>query len=384
MPLPEIFAIPNELLERKRTEDDISILIGENGSGKSSLLNHIAREYIDSNIQVIAIANTVHDKFNIKNKRFYSLKASEGKSIVRKALVNCLAVVARDDMKRLGSIGKTLVYVGFWPLLGFRLRGYVYNAIEKVNQNEELSPKAKDEITYCLEEYQRQFGHNGKTAKVTVDDRELLQIRDSYLLTLFKYEADLRKHKIITRVEFFLYRKDETIPLSRASSGELTMITSLLYITGIINHDSVILIDEPENSLHPKWQVEYIKYISELFYLYQPKIIIATHSPLLINSTELYSNSIKIYKGDKGIFSPHYNDSNNVEEIYQEYFDVITPENRYLSELLVKRLNELADGTISLSDFESIIHEISLSSYDEKQKEVLNGILAMGRKIKKV
>ncbi|WP_343306723.1 AAA family ATPase [Chitinophaga niabensis] len=377
-----MFQIPNELLIKKRSEDDIAILIGENGSGKSTMLNDIAKKYIDSYTQVIAIANTIHDKFKVKNKRFFSLKASEGKSIIRKALIQCLAMVARDDMKRLNSIGNTLSYIGYWKLLGFKLRGLKYNAIDIIAQSD-LSPQSKEEITYCLENYRRQFQYKYSTAKITVDNRSFQAIKDSYLLTLFKYESELRKHKVISYVDFFLYRERETIPLNGASSGELTLISTLLFITSIISYDSVILIDEPENSLHPKWQIEYVKNMSELFYLYQPKIIIATHSPLIINGADLLSKAIQIFKGVKGEFKLQENETNNVEEIYQDYFDVTTPENRYLSELVIHKMNDLADGGITLIEFEKTINELNSNSYDDKQKEVLHDIIEMGRRIKK-
>ncbi|MRG45346.1 AAA family ATPase [Chitinophaga sp. SYP-B3965] len=360
-----MFQIPNELLIKKRIEDDI------------------AKRYIASYTQVIAIANTIHDKFKVKNKRFFSLKASEGKSIIRKALIQCLAMVARDDMKRLGTIGNTLFYIGYWKLIGFKLRGLKYNAIDIIAQSD-LSPQIKEEITYCLENYKRQFQYQYSTARIIVDDRSFQAIKDSYLLTLFKYESELRKYKVISYVDFFLYREKETIPLNGASSGELTLISTLLFITSIISYDSVILIDEPENSLHPKWQMEYVKHMNELFYLYQPKIIIATHSPLIINGADLLSKTIQIYKGVKGEFKLQVNETNNVEEIYQDYFDVTTPENRYLSELVVQKMNELADGGITLIEFEKTINELNSNSYDDKQKEVLDGIIEMGRKIKNV
>jgi ABC-type cobalamin/Fe3+-siderophores transport system ATPase subunit len=34
--------IPNDLLKRSTTDEDINVIIGENGSGKSSLLSEVA------------------------------------------------------------------------------------------------------------------------------------------------------------------------------------------------------------------------------------------------------------------------------------------------------------------------------------------------------
>ncbi len=49
----------------------LSILIGENGSGKSQALADIAEAYISKNRTVIAIANCPFDKFRDKGKRYF-------------------------------------------------------------------------------------------------------------------------------------------------------------------------------------------------------------------------------------------------------------------------------------------------------------------------
>ncbi|WP_245337554.1 AAA family ATPase [Shinella sp. HZN7] len=53
----------------------------------------------------------------------------------------------------------------------------------------------------------------------------------------------------------------EVIELLNASSGELALISSLVFLISSIGQEPVILIDEPENSLHPRWQREYLEKI---------------------------------------------------------------------------------------------------------------------------
>ena len=47
--------------------------------------------------------------------------------------------------------------------------------------------------------------------------------------------------------------------------------------------DSLYLLDEPENSLSPKFQIELIQLISELSRFFKCQFIIATHSPFLLS-----------------------------------------------------------------------------------------------------
>lgn len=66
------------------------------------------------------------------------------------------------------------------------------------------------------------------------------------------------------------------------SSGQWQLLMSLLNLALSIDHDSLILVDEPENSLHPQWQQKYIEMLrSALGTATGCHAIIATHSPLV-------------------------------------------------------------------------------------------------------
>lgn len=56
---------------------EVNFLVGVNGSGKSRLLNTIGQNYIKRNDHVIAISNTVFDKFNTRG--YKKLSARDGK-----------------------------------------------------------------------------------------------------------------------------------------------------------------------------------------------------------------------------------------------------------------------------------------------------------------
>jgi predicted ATPase len=55
------------------------------------------------------------------------------------------------------------------------------------------------------------------------------------------------------------------------------MLKNLSHLNG-----SIILIDEPETSLHPKWQQKYVQSLLEIFKGLDIQFIIATHSPYII------------------------------------------------------------------------------------------------------
>jgi len=77
------------------------------------------------------------------------------------------------------------------------------------------------------------------------------------------------------------------IDFINASSGEQCLALMLLGIASQIENNSLICIDEPEISLHPEWQKDFIPLINNLFGAYRGcHFIIATHSPLIISNLE--------------------------------------------------------------------------------------------------
>jgi predicted ATPase len=74
------------------------------------------------------------------------------------------------------------------------------------------------------------------------------------------------------------------LSLRLASSGEQCMMIMLLGIAGHIKNGALIVIDEPEVSLHPRWQEEFMPLLESCFESYSGcQFIIATHSPQIIS-----------------------------------------------------------------------------------------------------
>lgn len=71
--------------------------------------------------------------------------------------------------------------------------------------------------------------------------------------------------------------------LNMLSSGEKHLITLLFDLIFNTKKDSVILIDEPEISLHIAWQLEFFDNIQKISLLNDLKFLVATHSPSIIN-----------------------------------------------------------------------------------------------------
>lgn len=103
---------------------------------------------------------------------------------------------------------------------------------------------------------------------------------------------------------------DDT-PIEKMSSGE-QMFVRLYSLLGNLPKGSkqniILLYDEPENSLHPKWQQLFPKYfheiIEEIYEIKSSHFIFATHSPLVVLKTNQLQgnvNVIRLYKDGQDI-----------------------------------------------------------------------------------
>ncbi|MEX0808750.1 MAG: AAA family ATPase [Dongiaceae bacterium] len=76
--------------------------------------------------------------------------------------------------------------------------------------------------------------------------------------------------------------RDDDIPLDKLSSGEQHRLILLFELLFEVQRNSLILIDEPELSLHVSWQKSFLDDIDRIIRLNDFDVILATHSPQLI------------------------------------------------------------------------------------------------------
>ena len=115
----------------------------------------------------------------------------------------------------------------------------------------------------------------------------------------------------------------EEFDINDLSSGEKQLFLRTLSIKMLEPNNSIILIDEPELSLHPKWQqriIEVYKKIGE-----NNQIIVATHSPHILGSVS-NENIFILYRNENGKIEAKTGD-----ELYSSYGQ---PVNRVLKDIM--------------------------------------------------
>ena len=121
------------------------------------------------------------------------------------------------------------------------------------------------------------------------DTNEKLKVFDLLLaklstLTELISQRFIDKTLEIDRAEGFKvsYAGDREIPLEKLSSGEQHQLILVYDLLFEVKNNSLILIDEPELSLHVSWQKKFIEGLEKMIALNGFDVVIATHSPPLV------------------------------------------------------------------------------------------------------
>lgn len=128
-------------------------------------------------------------------------------------------------------------------------------------------------------------------------------------------------------------KSSDIFSIKEASSGEQSVILSILGIASKIKNNSIICIDEPEVCLHPEWQEKYIQILVSTFAIYRNcHFIIATHSPQIIarlSATNCYIMNMETGNAKKS--TDFIN--NSVDFQLANIFDSPGYKNEYLSRI---------------------------------------------------
>jgi predicted ATP-binding protein involved in virulence len=75
----------------------------------------------------------------------------------------------------------------------------------------------------------------------------------------------------------------ERLPLSILSSGEQHQIVLMYDLLFHVKPNTLVMIDEPELSLHMDWQERFIGNLEKIIAVSNIDIVLATHSPYIVN-----------------------------------------------------------------------------------------------------
>lgn len=333
------------------TENYITLLIGENGSGKSELLKSVVqyyrKEHSDSNVwstmeivssgvtknsvwpkKIIAYSLSINDKFpyqknkwdGIENYFYAGLKTTSNSIYIgkyREDLLKCFYLTSKDEDKE-ELLLNCLQFMGLPTRFQFRLtigRSFKF-----------FLSKRKDDLS--LKNYIQDFITNNSSKKDRdldisnlVENPQALSLVSEFVASFYKgshshidlnvnvvekkdgKESNLElmkllilliNAKILSISEFSEVSRDDLLNLS---SGQFNLIRNIATLASQLSNNSLLIIDEPEISLHPSWQIKYMDMLKIVFSRFKGcHAIVASHSHLLATSLPVEKANVIISK----------------------------------------------------------------------------------------
>lgn len=393
-----------------------SLIIGNNGTGKSRILSEIARffnklkkeenqpnlfkdshfEYNFIPSKIIAITNSISDKFPIDQSfrpsrhstlEFYHrdfnynylgtrnrVNSFSNKALMNRALEIVFESYSEFDVSR--NYRHIFDYLDYEPIikLTYRLNSSYFekrkdvspktliefveetSANKFVYRNESVvnivKERANELCDFILDKLYYRKSENELT--INFSEKNIGRInRDNSLYSENVYEYDLinilRRIGLIRTFEIQVFKKGG-MPFNfrDASSGEANILSTLLSLVPLLKNNCLILIDEPEISLHPLWQAKYIDLLNKILENVSGcHVIIASHSPFLASDLKPDNSSVISLKNRKNFITANRIDKStygwSAEDILLNVFEMQSTRNFDLYENVSKALVLLAN-----------------------------------------
>lgn len=261
----------------------IILIAGINGSGKTSLLEYIGRKIKDYKFDASGNLDllTEFDKSEEGDKYLSSIKTIRIDQSLLSSLKSDLP--AKDYLIAFDANGQLINIPKDKETL---FADTIANLSTKVFylQTEKFRYKSPDEVVY-------NYVNNIIFTKNVTPDIAYREVQ--FILEDLFEDFDLRvefgginfsRNSDKDYGVYFKNKYSEKIKINDLSTGEKELITKAFYLEMLQPREAIILVDEPERSLHPLWQKKIVAVYRRLASKYGCQFIVATHSPHIISS----------------------------------------------------------------------------------------------------
>ena len=318
------------------------IIAGENGVGKSLLLNTI---FEFSNLNLVSDKRDEKRKFEIElsNEEIQKLKVGQhSKQYFTTNYKDNIFIISIDyniidNWNQIDIRGKT--ETGLSPtIVGYLFSQSDTNGILKtifsdveinftpkqittvtstnIDRTDLKSQRSNSnlatEITQLLIDVQSldalEFTEWARNNTGQPIDNDKIDIRIKRFTSAYDFMFPLKRYKRIenkdNKKEIIFEENGKEMSISKLSSGEKQIVFrgSFLLKDKESSKGALILIDEPEISLHPNWQLKVLSFFKKLFTNSSgeqtSQIIISTHSPFIIHNANRNDDKVIILQKD--------------------------------------------------------------------------------------
>lgn len=345
--------------------DSFTYVIGNNGTGKSHLLAALADQLAYSELEpnVVCISNSLYDRFKLTGPATYQYLGARSasnavfKTSLDRQLFQQILVAVRKDRNRLKVLMSALE-------LDFEFEVVRYQSFSRapgkprVDQNREPIPPLSP---IDAEEVESLWGRKHKFDKLTPSQIEAL-------LNLVPLKPTIAVAVCAPRGKWLRF--------SLLSSGQQNRVLLLAKVVAAIDAKTVLLIDEPEISLHLHWQMDFHRALKRLLEGFpRVHVVVATHAPILISEAakadpDSETDAVVIVEGiaPLGVLSSEtsmpmvplryamhsFADVASHDQLVLRYFQTAPYQGREVSIEVAQALLDVAEGGASVASINSL------------------------------
>ena len=288
-----------------------TILTGQNGSGKTTILNTLSRHF-GWNLHFVSTPfwgkrKTQQFWSDVRKSRFLELDDDSNEQAVVGSIgydsgANCSLLT-----QKLVSAQYQLTYDGQQPVVGLHIPSHrppaVYHSVNEIPTNPATAQKHYQDFQQLLAQT---YGSSNRVQNPGIAQKksiislalfgygnQAVQANPEYLRIFEEFQeilrhvlpSDLGFERLEVRMpEVVLVTKSGDFALDSMSGGinALFGMAWQIHMYGATTEKCTVTIDEPENHLHPSMQRSILPSLTKAFPRY--RFIVATHSPFIVSS----------------------------------------------------------------------------------------------------
>lgn len=263
-------------------------------------------------------------------------------------------------------------------------REVISQRVEKDREYRNLSKQEKNKKIDQLYKFYKTKTSLGKTRynyDIDFDSKSISEGTFNELQYIYK----LKQCDLVNSPNVIFHKQGYDITSDEMSSGEFAMLSTVLSISAAADDShTLILLDEPELSLHPNWQMTLIDNLDKALANKVCHLLIATHSHMLVSDLPMKRSSVTQLEKDKednlnAIAMSECTYGWSAEEVLLKVFKTATDRNRYFGERIGKLLEKMGNNSIQpkeVADELNELQEISKHLSDiDPMRVILNTIV---------